>query len=112
MKISLITTSFNSAATITDTLECIRRQTHPDIEHIIIDGSSTDNTLAIIANFPHVARLISEKDNGIYDAMNKGIRIATGEVKRTSSVKCASRASTSWAFQSLTHWSAKARASV
>jgi glycosyltransferase involved in cell wall biosynthesis len=80
MKISLITTSYNSAGTITDTLECIRRQTHPDIEHIVIDGSSTDNTLAIIARFPHVARLISEKDNGIYDAMNKGIRIATGEV--------------------------------
>lgn len=80
MKISIITATYNSAATVRATLECIRGQEHPDIEHIIMDGRSTDDTLAIAAGFPHIAKIISEKDAGIYDAMNKGIAIATGEV--------------------------------
>lgn len=80
MKISIITASFNSAATIRDTLTCIRQQDHPDIEHIVVDGGSTDDTREIVSGFPHVAKWISEKDQGIYDAMNKGIRMATGEV--------------------------------
>lgn len=80
MKISIITATYNSAATIKDTLSCIRRQDYPDIEHIIVDGGSTDDTASIVAGFPHVARWISEKDNGIYDAMNKGIGFATGDV--------------------------------
>lgn len=80
MKISIITATYNSAATIKDTLNCIRGQDYPDIEHIIVDGGSTDDTASIVADFPHVARWISEKDNGIYDAMNKGIRFATGDV--------------------------------
>ena len=80
MKISVITATYNSAATVKDTLTSIRQQDHPDIEHIIVDGRSTDGTLEIVAGFPHVARIISEKDKGIYDAMNKGIRMATGEV--------------------------------
>lgn len=80
MKISIITATFNSAATITDTLVSVRDQQHQDIEHIIVDGRSADNTLRIVGGFPHVARIISEKDKGIYDAMNKGIGAAAGEI--------------------------------
>lgn len=80
MRISIVTATFNSAATVRDTLQCIREQDHPFIEHIIVDGLSMDDTLAIVDSYPHVAKLIREKDNGIYDAMNKGIRAATGDV--------------------------------
>lgn len=80
MKISIITATYNSAPTIRDTLTCIAGQEYPDIEHIIIDGLSKDNTLAIVSEYPHVVKVISEKDNGIYDAMNKGVQLATGEV--------------------------------
>jgi glycosyltransferase involved in cell wall biosynthesis len=80
MKISIITAAYNSAATIADTLASISGQDHPDIEHIIVDGGSNDATLDIIDDFPHVAKLISGKDDGIYDAMNKGISVATGQV--------------------------------
>src|SRR5882762_4147398 len=80
MKISIITATYNSAATVKDTLNCIRGQEHADIEHIIVDGRSTDKTLEIVSGFPHVAKILSEKDNGIYDAMNKGIGLATGDV--------------------------------
>lgn len=81
MKITLITVCFNSAATIADTLKSVARQTHPDIEHLIIDGASTDDTLAVInAHRPAFSRVISEPDHGIYDAMNKAISAATGEV--------------------------------
>ena len=61
MKISIITATFNSAATIRDTLECIRPQDYSDVEHIIIDGSSTDGTLEIVREFPHVQKIISER---------------------------------------------------
>lgn len=80
MKISIITATYNSAATVGDTLQSIAGQTYPDIEHIIIDGLSKDNTLEIVKQFVHPAIISSEKDKGIYDAMNKGIRKATGEV--------------------------------
>ncbi|MBS1750639.1 MAG: glycosyltransferase [Bacteroidetes bacterium] len=80
MKISIITATFNSAATIRDTLECIRLQDYSDVEHIIIDGGSTDGTLEIVREFPHVQKIISEKDEGIYDAMNKGIAASSGNV--------------------------------
>lgn len=80
MKISIITATFNSAVTLKDTLASIQQQDHPDIEHLLIDGGSTDDTLKIAAGFPHIARIISGKDKGIYDAMNKGIASATGEV--------------------------------
>jgi glycosyltransferase involved in cell wall biosynthesis len=80
LKLSIITATYNSAATVAQTLECIRRQDYPFVEHIIVDGLSRDNTLAIVRQFPHVARLVSERDKGIYDAMNKGIGLAGGEI--------------------------------
>jgi glycosyltransferase involved in cell wall biosynthesis len=80
MKVSIITATYNSASTIRDTLESVAKQTYSNIEHIIIDGLSKDNTLDIVKEYPHVDKVISEKDKGIYDAMNKGIRAATGDV--------------------------------
>lgn len=81
MKISVITVCFNSVRTLGDTLESVAAQTHLEVEHIVVDGASTDGTLKIIERYgKHVALLISEPDQGIYDAMNKGLRLATGEV--------------------------------
>lgn len=80
MTISIITATYNSAATVRDTLESIARQSYPHIEHIIVDGLSKDNTLSIVKEYPHVKKAVSEKDKGIYDAMNKGIGLANGEV--------------------------------
>jgi glycosyltransferase len=79
-KVSIITVAFNSAATIGDTLRSVADQTHADIEHIVVDGGSRDGTVDIVRQFGHVARCISERDRGIYDAMNKGLRLATGEL--------------------------------
>jgi len=79
-KISIITVSFNSAQTIGDTLQSIAGQSYPNIEHIIVDGASTDQTMQIVAGFPHVTKCHSEKDEGIYFAMNKGIAMASGDV--------------------------------
>ena len=80
MKISIITATFNSAATVTDTMRSIAEQDHTNTEHIIVDGGSSDDTVTIVRAFPHVAKLVSEKDKGIYDAMNKGIHLATGDI--------------------------------
>ncbi len=80
ISISIITVSFNSEKTIRDTLNSISQQTYPNIEHIVIDGGSTDSTLSIVKEFPHIQKVISEKDGGVYHAMNKGLRVATGEV--------------------------------
>lgn len=81
VKISLITVSFNSAKTIGDTIASVREQRYPNLEYIIIDGGSSDGTLAIIKqNSDVVAHVVSEQDDGIYDAMNKGITLAGGEV--------------------------------
>lgn len=80
MKVSLITTCYNSEATIRDTLKSVENQTYSNIEHIIIDGNSSDNTLQIVNDFNHVSKIVSEKDDGIYDAMNKGIKEATGDI--------------------------------
>lgn len=80
MTVSIITATYNSAATVRDTLESVRQQDYPHIQHLIIDGASKDSTLEKVKEFPHVASVVSEKDAGIYDAMNKGIAIATGEV--------------------------------
>lgn len=81
MKVSIITVSFNSAATIEDTLVSVASQTWRDIEHIVIDGGSTDGTQALLnRHSAGLSKLISEPDNGIYDAMNKGVAMATGDV--------------------------------
>lgn len=80
MKISIITVCFNSVETIKDTIRSVAEQNYPDVEHIIIDGGSTDGTKDIIANATTVARYISEPDDGIYDAMNKGIARASGDI--------------------------------
>lgn len=80
MKISIITATFNSAATVRDTLESVASQRYAEVEHIIVDGASNDDTLSIVDAFPHVKKVVSGKDKGIYDAMNKGLRLATGDV--------------------------------
>lgn len=84
MKVSIITATYNSAATLKDTLESVLAQTHKDIEYIVIDGASTDGTLAILESyapkFGSRMQYYSEPDKGIYDAMNKGLARATGDV--------------------------------
>lgn len=81
MKISIITVCYNSAATIRDTIESVLSQTYLDIEYIIVDGASTDHTLEIVNEYRgRIARVVSEPDRGVYDAMNKGIRMAAGDV--------------------------------
>jgi len=80
MLVSIITATFNSASTIAETMRSVEEQDYPHIEHIIVDGHSQDETLEIVRLYPHTATLISEKDKGIYDAMNKGIRTAKGDI--------------------------------
>lgn len=80
MKVSLITATYNSSKTVADSLRSVQQQTYPHIEHIIVDGLSTDETMDIVQSFPHIHHIISEKDKGIYDAMNKGIAWAKGDV--------------------------------
>lgn len=81
MKISIITITFNSASTLEQTLRSVTEQTYKDIEYIIIDGKSTDATLSIVEKYKSkISKIISETDKGLYDALNKGIALATGEV--------------------------------
>lgn len=81
MKVSIITATYNSATTLTDTLLSLDLQTYNDIEYIIIDGASRDSTLELInSTSRRVAKVISEPDKGIYDALNKGISVATGDI--------------------------------
>ena len=81
IKISIITVSFNSQSTIRQTIESVFLQDYDNIEYILIDGGSTDWTLDIVQNYKdRIKYFISEQDNGIYDAMNKGIQAATGDV--------------------------------
>lgn len=80
LRVSIITVAYNSAATIADTLDSVREQDYPNVEHIIVDGDSRDDTMNIIRKYPHVKKILSEKDAGLYDAMNKGISMATGDV--------------------------------
>jgi glycosyltransferase involved in cell wall biosynthesis len=80
MKISIITVCYNSAKTIEDTLKSVANQKDINVEHILIDGASKDGTQQIIKQYDSVTTLISEPDKGIYDAMNKGIALATGDV--------------------------------
>jgi glycosyltransferase involved in cell wall biosynthesis len=80
LKISIVTVCYNSRDTIAQTLQSVAAQCWPDLEHIIIDGASSDDTLQVIGAHSHAKmRLISEPDNGIYDAMNKGLGLATGD---------------------------------
>jgi glycosyltransferase involved in cell wall biosynthesis len=79
VKITVVTVAFNAEATIADTLRSVAAQRGPEVEHLLIDGGSTDRTLAIAGDFARPAlRVISEPDRGIYDAMNKGLREAAG----------------------------------
>jgi len=81
MKISIITVVYNNKDTIKDAIESVLNQTYENIEYIIIDGASTDGTVEIIKSYGNkIDKFISEKDNGIYDAMNKGIKLATGDI--------------------------------
>ena len=83
MKISIITITFNSAKTIQRALESVLSQTYPDIEHVIVDGASSDGTKEIIEAYAKKhqnVRWKSEKDSGIYNALNKGIAMATGDI--------------------------------
>ena len=82
--ISIITATFNSAKTLKDTIQSVLRQTNKDFEYLIIDGGSTDETIDIVksyeSEFSGRLKWVSEKDQGIYDAMNKGIKMASGDV--------------------------------
>ncbi len=79
--VTVITVCYNSRATLAKSLRSVAKQTYPHVEHILIDGASTDGTHAVIEQFRSgLARVVSESDAGIYDAMNKGVALATGEV--------------------------------
>jgi glycosyltransferase involved in cell wall biosynthesis len=81
LKISLITVTYNSAKTLQDAISSVAKQVHPDIEYIIVDGDSKDGTVDIIKeNESTITKWVSEQDKGMYDAMNKGIKMATGDV--------------------------------
>ena len=81
MKVSIITVCFNSEKTIEDTLKSIKSQTYSNIEHIVVDGLSKDNTNQIVSKYSDTVSIhISEKDDGLYDAMNKGLSLATGDI--------------------------------
>ena len=84
MKVSIITATYNSVKTLKDTMESVLHQSYDDIEYIIVDGASTDGTLEIIKSYEQKfsgrLKYISEPDKGLYDAMNKGILMATGDI--------------------------------
>ena len=80
MKISIITVCYNSSATIEETLQSVQSQTYQDIEYIIIDGNSKDSTFEIVNQYKDIVSiLVSESEKGLYDAMNKGVQLATGD---------------------------------
>jgi glycosyltransferase involved in cell wall biosynthesis len=81
VKVSIITVTYNSEKYLADCIQSVRKQTYGNIEHIIVDGKSTDGTLKIIQkNSKYIANWISETDRGMYDAINKGIKMATGDI--------------------------------
>lgn len=82
MKLSIITINYNDAKGLEKTLRSVAVQHVPDgleVEHVVIDGGSTDGSVDVINRYPHVSKWVSKKDNGVYNAMNKGVRMATGE---------------------------------
>src|SRR5664279_3388624 len=80
-KFSILTVSFNNVKTISDTINSVLSQTYQEIEYIIIDNSSTDGTIELVQSFgKEISKFISETDKGIYDAINKGIRLASGDI--------------------------------
>jgi glycosyltransferase involved in cell wall biosynthesis len=80
-KISIITAVYNSRDTVTEALDSVLAQTHPDVEMIIVDGGSTDGTVELLERYrSRAAGFVSERDKGIYDALNKGIRMSSGDV--------------------------------
>ena len=79
MKFSVITPCLNRVELITATIQSVTAQDYPDFEHWIIDGGSTDGTLELLKGYQHL-KVVSEPDRGVYDAINKGIRLATGEI--------------------------------
>lgn len=81
MKVSIITTCYNRASTIRTSIESVLAQDYPDIEYIVVDGASTDGSVDIIREYEgRIAKIVSEPDHGMYEAINKGIRLATGDV--------------------------------
>ncbi|MEO6404464.1 MAG: glycosyltransferase family 2 protein [Ferruginibacter sp.] len=81
MKVTIITATYNAADHLEDCINSIIRQDHKDIEHIIIDGKSTDSTMEIVEKYrTHISKSITETDRGMYDAINKGMRMATGDI--------------------------------
>lgn len=81
MKVSIITTTYNSAETVEATIRSVLSQDYRDIEYIIIDGRSSDSTLEVVGKYKdRIAKIVSEKDDGIYHALNKGISLATGDI--------------------------------
>jgi glycosyltransferase involved in cell wall biosynthesis len=81
VKISIITICFNSSKTIEKTFQSIKNQSYQNLEYIVVDGGSSDDTLKIIKNYSScISNYISESDKGLYDAMNKGISMATGDI--------------------------------
>lgn len=81
MKISIITVCYNSEKTIEKTFQSVKNQTYKNVEYIIVDGKSKDSTLDIVNNYKTIiSKCISESDKGLYDAMNKGVKMATGDI--------------------------------
>ncbi len=80
MKITVITVNFNSAATLEQTILSVLSQDYKHVEYIVVDGGSKDGSVQILEKYAHRLRYISEKDNGIYDALNKGLAMATGDI--------------------------------
>ena len=78
-RITIVTPSYNQGKFIAETIESVQTQDYPNLEHIIIDGRSTDGTLDILKRYPHL-KVISEKDRGQSDAINKGLRICSGQI--------------------------------